>query len=103
MVLDALGYRESVLNDNYNNLEQDVRTVFNGSEWNKSTLSANTKKINDILREYKDKITNPKLKAKAKDTFSFSEFGDDTAAKEAMKSIFKRLYRFFSSRVDNFS
>ncbi|MCX2766816.1 calcium-binding protein [Pseudoalteromonas sp. B530] len=101
LVLDALGYRESVLNDNYNNLEQDVRTVFNDSEWNKSTLSANTKKINDILKKYKDKITDPELKAKAKDTFSFSEFGDDTAAKEAMKPIFETAMQDYEKQIIN--
>ncbi|MCF2825739.1 hypothetical protein L3V43_09225 [Pseudoalteromonas sp. L23] len=76
LVVDKLGYNASNLSvTHYDGFFREIKDIFNDSEWNKSTLSANTKKINDILKKYKDKITDPELKAKAKDTFSFSEFG----------------------------
>ncbi|MCF2908543.1 hypothetical protein L1285_09415 [Pseudoalteromonas sp. DL2-H2.2] len=74
-VLDKLGYSNDNVGANYSLFKSEIKKVIDNAEWNKSTLSANTKKINDILKEYKGKIADPELKAKAKDTFSFSEFG----------------------------
>ncbi len=90
LLVGKFGYSEEALKrSDYKELESKLSKVVNESEWNKSTLDANTKKINDILKKYKDKNTDPELKAKAKDTFSFSEFGDTDAAKAAMKLIFE--------------
>ncbi|ALU42869.1 calcium-binding protein [Pseudoalteromonas rubra] len=99
-VLDKLGYsNDNIGKDNYSLFKGEIKKVIDKAEWNKSTLSANTKKINDILKKYKDKITAPELKAKAKDTFSFSEFGDDTAAKEAMKPIFDTAMQDYEKQI----
>ncbi|MCF2908541.1 hypothetical protein L1285_09405 [Pseudoalteromonas sp. DL2-H2.2] len=76
LVMDKLGYSKANLGeDNYDLFKGELKEVIENTEWNKSTLSANTKKVNDILKEYKDKIADPELKAKAKDTFGFSDFG----------------------------
>jgi len=102
LLVGKFGYSEEALKrSDYKELESKLSKVVNESEWNKSTLSANTQKINDILKEYKDKITDPDLKAKAKDTFSFSEFGDDTAVKAAMKPIFETAMQDYERQIIN--
>ncbi|KAF7767599.1 hypothetical protein PCIT_a3648 [Pseudoalteromonas citrea] len=101
-VLDKLGYsNDNIGKNNYSLFKGEIKKVIDKAKWNKSTLDANTKKINDILNKYKDKITDPELKAKAKDTFSFSEFGDDTAAKEAMKPIFETAIQGYENQIIN--
>jgi len=107
-VLKQFGYStDSLSESDFNNLQRNLLRIFEPKDWTEANKKTKISEVNDLLEEYKEKITDAADKAAAEDTFVFKDkdgksgFDDKDIPKTAneMEPVFTEAIKDFEKKA----